>query len=388
MSAIIGNCILAMWGLYHPDYIQQKWHVFVIYIIMTWLCCALVMFGNRALPMVQNIGSFVTVAGVVITVLVCAIMPSRTGAGYASNAFVWKDWDNQTGFSSNGFVFLAGLLNGAYSVGTPDCVTHLAEEIPKPRVNIPKAILAQMIVGAVTALVYLVAIFYAINSLDDILATTSSFPIAAVYHQATNSNGGALGLLLVILLPLIGTLIGSYITVGRILWTLARDDATPLSSFLGRLDARQKNPRNATLACGIIVTVLGCIYLGSSTAFAAFVGSYVVLSTLSYLCAILPNLLTRRRYLPHGPFRIPGFWGDVVYTLASVYIIVFIGIFCAPYALPVTAGSMNYTSVITVGSSLFVAALWVWKKSAGYVGPRVLLEEVVVGVDSVAACDI
>ena len=35
------------------------------------------------------------------------------------------------GYTSSGFVFLLGMLNGAFSVGTPDLVTHLAEEVPQ-----------------------------------------------------------------------------------------------------------------------------------------------------------------------------------------------------------------------------------------------------------------
>lgn len=58
-------------------------------------------------------------------------MPSRSGAGYASNDFVWKGWTNMTGYSSDGFVFLAGMLNGAFAIGAIDCVTHIAEEIPQ-----------------------------------------------------------------------------------------------------------------------------------------------------------------------------------------------------------------------------------------------------------------
>lgn len=81
--------------------------------------------------MASNIGGFLVIAGVVITIIVCATMPYVNGTGYATNAFVWKDWVNTTGYSSNGFVFVAGMLNGAYAVGTPDCVSHLAEEIPQ-----------------------------------------------------------------------------------------------------------------------------------------------------------------------------------------------------------------------------------------------------------------
>ena len=54
-------------------------------------------------------------------------MPSQTGYGYANNSFVWTDWNNQTGWSSNGFVFLAGMLSGAFTIGTPDVVCQLQD---------------------------------------------------------------------------------------------------------------------------------------------------------------------------------------------------------------------------------------------------------------------
>lgn len=39
-----------------------------------------------------------------ISLMVCATMPSTTTAGYASHEFIWQQWDNQAGYSSNGFV--------------------------------------------------------------------------------------------------------------------------------------------------------------------------------------------------------------------------------------------------------------------------------------------
>ena len=88
------------------------------------------MFGNKALPMVGNLGGFLIIAGVVV-IIVSVVMPKVNGLPYASHDFVWRDWQNLTGYKENGFVFVAGMLNGAFAVGSPDCVTHLAEEIPK-----------------------------------------------------------------------------------------------------------------------------------------------------------------------------------------------------------------------------------------------------------------
>ena len=112
MAAIQGNLIVSMWALFHPAYSYQRWHVYIVYVVQTWVCASIVMFGNRILPHANQAGLFFIVAGVVITILVCAISPSQKDAGYASSATVWQDWNNQTGWNSNGLVFLSGMLNG------------------------------------------------------------------------------------------------------------------------------------------------------------------------------------------------------------------------------------------------------------------------------------
>jgi hypothetical protein len=119
MSSILANLLTSMWALFHPDYTFHRWHAFIAYLIMTWITCACVLFANRLLPAINQLGLIFILAGVVVTILVCAIMPSTTGSGHASNDFVWRDFENLTGYSSSGFAFLSGMLNGAYSVGVP-----------------------------------------------------------------------------------------------------------------------------------------------------------------------------------------------------------------------------------------------------------------------------
>ena len=369
ISAILGNQVVAMYAAFHPDYVAHPWHIFIAYILCTWISCATVLFANRALPKIEILGGFLIIAGVFITIVVCAAMPNTTGAGHASNSFVWHDWSNQTGYTSNGFVFVAGMLNGAYAVGTPDIVTHLAEEIPHPSKNVPKAILAQMIVGFFTGFLYLIAIFYAVNDLNAVLTSSSTFPIAEIYRQATGSAGGSVGLLILAFLPTFITCMGCYITASRIFWTLSRDKATPAASVFARVHPAFKNPFNAILLCGIICTVMGCIYVGSTTAFNAFVGSFVILSTLSYLAAILPHLLAHRSNIAPGWFWMKGGVGFAVNTMSVLYIIAFIIIFCFPFALPVTAKTMNYSCLITGGLSLFVGGWW-FVRQGNYVGPQ------------------
>lgn len=81
--------------------------------------------GHRFLAHINDLGLFFIVAGVFITVVVCAVMPSVNGNGYASSQSVWVDWQNESGYSSNGFVFLMGMLNGAFALGVPGKLQYI-----------------------------------------------------------------------------------------------------------------------------------------------------------------------------------------------------------------------------------------------------------------------
>lgn len=74
--------------------------------------------------------------------------------------------------------------------------------------------------------------------------------------------------------------------------------------------------------------------------------------------------------------------GFVVNAVACLYIIVFIVIFCFPFALPVNAASMNYTSLITGGLTLFVAVFWFMRKGQ-YEGPHFVPLETVIAKDAI-----
>ena len=249
--------------------------------------------------------------------------------------------------------------------------------ICSPSKNIPKAILFQFVFGFASGFFYLIAILYGINDLEGVLDSTFLFPLAEIYRQTSGSAAGAVGLLLLAMVPTFLSCIGCYVTASRVFWTLARDNATPFSHFFSHVDNGHHNPFRAICFCGVFATVMGCIYIGSQTAFSAFVGSFVVLSTLSYLAAILPHLLSRRRNVTPGWFWMKGALGFIVNGIASAYIIVFIIIFCFPFSMPVDAAHMNYASLITGGLSLFVLAFWFIRQKS-YIGPRAVVLDLAV----------
>jgi amino acid transporter len=121
--------------------------------------------------------------------------------------------------------------------------------------------------------------------------------------------------------------IGTFLTVGRIWWTLARDNATPFSHFFSLVDEKLSCPIPATLLCAILCTGLGAIPLGSKTAFLDLAGSFIILTTTSYALAIGPHLFTKRKNVPPGPFWL-GRWGVPINAAALISIIFFNILFC------------------------------------------------------------
>lgn len=213
------------------------------------------------------------------------------------------------------------------------------------------------------------------NDLASLFNNPWPFPLAELYRQSTNSHAGSLGLLIVIFLPTFSTNIGCYITTGRMLWTLGRDNATPFSSWIGKVDPRWGCPYNATLACAVFNSILGLVYIGNSTAFSAFVGSFIVMASMSYLAFIVPNIFSRRKYVIQGPFTMPAPVFYSIATVASGYMMAWIVIYCFPAAWPFTVKTMNYTSVMAGGCTILLSGWYLYIRNKGYVGPRALVEE-------------
>ena len=321
---ITANILVEMYATWHPDYKTEAWHVYVTYLGVLWMSTLFVVFANRLMPYAQSAGMFFVMVGGIVTIIVLAAMPST----HASNHFVWGSFqeNNLTGWQG-GVAFLLGVLNGAFTVGTPDAITHIAEELPRPERDLPKAIGLQIGLGGLYAFVFAIALSYAITDLEALQTGINTYPLTGIYRQATGSPGGAFGLLFILFLSTICCCLGTVLTNSRTYWALARDNAVPFSGIFSRVDEGLSCPVYATLFVCIIASALGAIPLGSSSAFLALTGSFIVLTTVSYGIPFAANILTGRRFFPPGPFQLGKFgWG--VNITALLFIILFDVFFC------------------------------------------------------------
>ncbi|KAI5457587.1 amino acid/polyamine transporter I [Mariannaea sp. PMI_226] len=350
---VAANAAVQLYATYTPDYSSQAWHVYIAYLIVLWTSTLAVVFTNRLIPWTQKCGLILVIVGGLVTIVVVAAMPSR----HASSQFVWNSFNenNLTGWDG-GVAFMLGVLNGAFAIGTPDSITHMAEECKHPERDLPKAIALQIGLGGLYGLAFAIALGYAISDISVLQNGVNAFPLAGIYRQATGSPGATFGLLFIIFLSSLCCVIGTVLTNSRTYWALARDNAVPFSRIFCRVNKTLSCPVEATLLVAVVASGIGAIPIGSPVGFSNLTGSFIIISTVSYAIPFIGNMMSGRRRFSRGPFHL-GKAGTIVNGLAVSFIIIFDIFFCFPLALPFDSTTMNYNCVI-LGGVIFIAGLW------------------------------
>ncbi|KAL9583628.1 MAG: hypothetical protein Q9212_002593 [Teloschistes hypoglaucus] len=239
----------------------KPWHVFVGYQIVNISAFFLNCYG-RTLPLLGHISLWTSlVSFFIILVTVPAKAPTHQHA-----KFVFANFVNNTGWSQNGIAFIVGLINTNWAFACLDCATHLSEEIHNPEKMIPIAIMGTVAIGFVTAWTFSIAMFFSMTNVDDLSATSTGVPILALFYQALGSKGGAVALEALIMATGVFCLVSSHTWQSRLCWSFARDRGIPFSSYFAVVDRRTGVPIRAHFMSCVIVAIVGCLYLGSTTA--------------------------------------------------------------------------------------------------------------------------
>jgi choline transport protein len=229
----------------------------------------------------------------------------------------------------------------------------------QPSRNAPLAIAITLSIAFFTGLTYLIGLMFSVQDYSALGTTNTGLPLAELFRQATQSAGGAFGLTFILFIALGPCVISSQLSSSRVLWAFARDGAMPWSSTWARVSSRYGIPFNAQLLVTAANAALGCIYLGSSTAFNAMLGSAVTINNIAYYIPILTNMLTGRRNMYKGAFHM-GKWGWLVNGVTICWLTFAIVFFSFPYAKPLTVQGMNYTCVVVGSLPILIIGWWFW----------------------------
>lgn len=132
-------------------------------------------------------------------------------------------------------------------------------------------------------------------------------------------------------------------------------------------------PLNALLLSACSVVVLGCIFLGSDSAFNAITSAAVVALGVSYAAPVTINLIRGRRMLPKDRlFKLPVWFAWIANIVGVAYVMVTTVLFLFPPTTKVTGSSMNYC-VVAFGIVLIICITqWFIDGRRNYHGPKIM----------------
>lgn len=281
--------------------------------------------------------------------------------------------------------WLLGLLQGALSLTGFDATAHMVEEIPNAAIEAPKIMIYCVAMGMFTGFIFLMVLLFVAGNIDDIIASDAG-PIGAIILNATGSRVGAACLQIFPLACLLLAGISILTTSSRMTWSFARDRGLPFSRFFAKVHKGLEVPLNSVALTTGVVVVIGCIFLGSSSAFNAIVSASVVALGITYAMPPAINLLRGRRMLPPTrSFKLPGLIGWIANIVGVLYTVLTTVLFVFPPALPVTGSSMNYCIVAFAVVIIISLIQWILDGRKSYSGPKVDIDEqILTAVDSPA----
>jgi amino acid transporter len=146
-------------------------------------------------------------------------------------------------------------------------------------------------------------------------------------------------------------------TASRLTWGFARDGGLPFSSYLSQVNNYWRVPVRVLFIQGIIVALIGVLYLFATTVLEAILSVSTIALTISYAMPIVTLLLVGRNKLPPGQFSL-GRWGPMLNWVSIIYCLITTIFFFFPGSPDPSPSDMNYA--IAVFGIMIIIALFSW----------------------------
>lgn len=255
--------------------------------------------------------------------------------------------------------FLVALMQAGWTFTGYDASAHATEETVDAARSAPRGMVLAVASSAVAGWALLLAITWAIPSLDGAVASSNAF--LYVLRNAL----GVVGELLVWLV--LGAMwfcgLASITSNSRMLYAFARDGGLPASNALKQVSKRFASPHVAVWVSAAMAFVVALW----AEAYSAMIALSTLALYVSYALPIGAGLWARRtgRWRVRGPWHL-GRWSTVVNAIALVWVAVMGVLMLLPE---------NHPAGLTLGGVLLVLGVaWLVSERRRFQGPPVSLE--------------
>ncbi len=303
--------------------------------------------GTKTLARVARIGLAAELLGVVLVGLYLIIFQRH------QEFSVFFDTMGVEGSGSYGAAFLGAALLGLFLFYGFEACGDVAEEVERPAVRIPRAMVLTILVGGVSALFAFCGYVLAADdaTLAAVVSGENTNPIPGILESSLGAVGAKIFLVIAIT-AFISCVLSLQAAASRLLYSFGRDQMLPGHTWLAKVSPRTAIPANALIvACAIPLII--CILVFIEPALLFQVTSFAVAGIyIAFQMVVLAALRQRLKgWKPAGPFNL-GVVGYVVNVLALAY-----GLF-ALYLLvrPGESGDIAVDWIVLIGLGVVVIA--------------------------------
>lgn len=302
---------------------------------------------NKFMVVFLNSAAFYT-----FVVLLTKTLPKNS----AQDAFLHVT--NETGWSSDGFVFLLGFLPGLLTMSVPDAASHMAEEVPNPERTIPLVIFATTCLNAFGGLIMVFAIIFCTTHPENLLEPLGHQAALQLAVDAWDNKGWVItvaGIMIIVNSNATSALLTG---ASRLLWAFAKTGGLPAGHILGRTNKRLQVPVIAVAACSTLAALLALLVFGPYTVLNGIFGCSIICMNVTYWVPIFFMMRKDRKELPAKRNFSLGRAGPFINAVALAWLTLTEVTLCLPSYYPVTASGMNWSSVVFIGLLLAIFGNW------------------------------
>ncbi|CDS13967.1 hypothetical protein LRAMOSA06140 [Lichtheimia ramosa] len=333
----LAQFISSLINITNPDYDAGIYWQYGIFLVIAFIHGLINSSSIKYNGFFNNVSLVWHLIGTLIIVIVgLAMTPNK-----ASGKWVFTYFHNGTGFSSDGYAFLIGLLQSQYTLSGFDSAAQMSEETKDAARSAPLGILYAIGTAGVFGFIFMLAVNFCVQDFQAQIVDTNITPqMTKVFLDGVGYN-----LTVFFCVIVMGAMFfsGSALTLGssRLAYAFARDQAMPFSKYLSRINKRTKTPIYAVWGNILFAVIVGLLSIINSTAYNAIVSVNTIASSLAYLVPIFMRLTVARKKFQRGPFHL-GPFSPVINIISCLWIIFTSALFLCPTEAPVTALNMNY----------------------------------------------
>ncbi|RVX74378.1 hypothetical protein B0A52_01503 [Exophiala mesophila] len=150
---------------WHPDFSPTHWQEFLMYQAINIYSFLHNLFLSKRNPLLYDFGFALSLSAFIVITICCPAVAKE----HASSSAVWTNFVNSAASWPDGVSFFIGLTTPQFMLLGLDGALHMAEECLEPEKVVPKALIATVGVGGVTAFLFAISMSYCLTDLELVL---------------------------------------------------------------------------------------------------------------------------------------------------------------------------------------------------------------------------